>query len=143
MNPNRNRPSTHVDVFAGLLDSSAAAAAAARIYETHEGLRFCSENGECCSADEARAQNAREATRHRLTTTHESLSELAGGRDEFGLTHPDPAEMTAMELDDIESDIATDNRLIDVGDDAMTLTDDDEDLTLDNVQIMENLLETL
>lgn len=143
MNPNRDRPSSDIGVFAGLIDNSAAAAAAARIYNTHEGLRFCAENGSCFSADEARAQNAREATRHRASTTNESYFELAGEHEKIEQENPDAAALAAAELDDIESDIPSDNRLIDIGDDTIAFTDDDEGEPLDNAQIMEDLLETL
>lgn len=127
MNINRDKPASTPSVFAGLFDNRAATAAANRLYNTHDGIRFCSATGERLSAAEARNLDAREAARRGLTLRDDNFDDGLGEPEVFARHLADSADQTEFDDEELEIEAASDeDHLIDLDDEDIALTDDDD-----------------
>lgn len=114
MNFNRDNSDFTANAFANLIDSSAAAAAAERIYQTHDGLRYCADNRTCLTAAQARAVDARDGRAFEPTRYVEPMH----GDTDLARYESDNMSTAAFEEFDDENDNSDDDHLIDLGDEA-------------------------
>jgi hypothetical protein len=136
MNINRDNSALTSNAFSALIDSSAAAAAAERIYRSHDGLRHCVDTQACLTAEEARAKDAREGRQFNPVQFVEPMS--AGVSLE---RHDD--NMQAFDTDEYEMDAEgnTDDHLIDLGDEPEFDVDTDLLMDLDDTVLIDEVAE--
>lgn len=139
MNINRDNTAATANAFTALIDTSAAAAAAERIYRSHDGLRHCSDTQACLTAEEARAKDAREGRQFSPVQYAEPMG--AG----LALDRYEGENLVSMEAEDLlpEADITDDDRLIDLGDEPEFDIDADPLLDLDDAVMIDEVAEEM
>ena len=139
MNINRDNTTATANAFTALIDSSAAAAAAERIYRSHDGLRHCADTQACLTAEEARAKDAREGRQFNPVQYAEPMG--AG----IALDRHDGDYPVSMEAEEFlpEADINDEDRLIDLGDEPEFDIDADPMLDLDDSVLIDEVAEEM